>query len=352
MSESAAQPIERLQASAAGPRLQYVTAEALHAAGAATVDWRRVLALVSFGALSGSVPAEAVPMAEVDAAVLGGGPSVELWQASESLSAALSAGRLGRVHYRCSAQLLFATLAVHEREFAAQAPLGAATFAAYRELFNALETLGYPHALRVWNYLPQIHGECAGAERYWHFNIARREAFLQARRSIAGQVPAASVLGVRAGGALTLYCLAAREPPQPIDNPRQCSPWSYPPQYGPQPPTFARACLLGREPHTLFISGTASILGHRSVHPGDTAAQTRETLRNIEALVDAANRRLGHPRHHLQALSYKVYVRHAHEQPLIAQLLRTELGPSTPILYLQADVCRRELLVEMEALGS
>ncbi len=44
---------------------------------------------------------------------------------------------------------------------------------------------------------------------------------------------------------------------------------------------------------TLFISGTASIVGHRSLHIGDTAAQTRETLTNIEALLGEANRLAG-----------------------------------------------------------
>ena len=102
----------------------------------------------------------------------------------------------------------------------------------------------------------------------------------------------------------------------------------------------------------LFISGTASILGHETVHAGDAAAQTRESLRNIEAVLDAANHG-SNPRTALALtdLCYKIYVRRVADQSLIERELRSVLGDKARVLYLHADLCRRELLVEIEASG-
>jgi hypothetical protein len=129
----------------------------------------------------------------------------------------------------------------------------------------------------------------------------------------------------------------------PVENPRQVSAYEYPAQYGPKP-AFSRASILG---DTLFISGTASIVGHETVHVDDVTGQTRETLANIEALVGEANRISGAGRFDMSTLAYKVYVRHATDLPLIQSQLHT----LTQVLYLQADICRQDLLVEIEAVG-
>lgn len=100
---------------------------------------------------------------------------------------------------------------------------------------------------------------------------------------------------------------------------------------------------------TLFISGTASIVGHRTIHAGDPAAQTRETLTNIEALVREANRVTGSEEFTLEALACKVYVRDPADLPVIQAELRAALGPSPRAVYLHADICRRDLAVEIEA---
>jgi enamine deaminase RidA (YjgF/YER057c/UK114 family) len=102
---------------------------------------------------------------------------------------------------------------------------------------------------------------------------------------------------------------------------------------------------------SLFVSGTASIVGHETIHAGDVAAQTRETLVNIGALVDEANRVAGSARYALDALKYKVYVRRPSDLAAIERALSTSLRTSTSIVYLQADVCREDLLVEIEAIG-
>ena len=61
---------------------------------------------------------------------------------------------------------------------------------------------------------------------------------------------------------------------------------------------FARAALVpnGRGAQ-LLVSGTASIVGHESLHLGDPEAQLEETARNFEALVESAMQAdIGRPR--------------------------------------------------------
>jgi len=52
----------------------------------------------------------------------------------------------------------------------------------------------------------------------------------------------------------------------------------------------------------------------------------------------------------LETLACKVYVRHPSDLPVIQKELRSALGSaSTHAVYLQADICRRDLSVEIEA---
>ena len=63
----------------------------------------------------------------------------------------------------------------------------------------------------------------------------------------------------------------------PLENPRQLAAWRYPRQYGPRPPTFARAMLAPdavRLP--LMLSGTGAVVGHASLQDDDLQAQLGE----------------------------------------------------------------------------
>jgi chorismate lyase/3-hydroxybenzoate synthase len=117
-------------------------------------------------------------------------------------------------------------------------------------------------------------------------------------------------------------------------------------------PTFARACIESGPAQTLFVSGTSSIVGYETAHAGDVRAQTQETVRNIGAVLAAANAHLGSERYALEHLSYKVYVRRPEDLSHIEQELRRAIGPEARALYLKADICRRDLLVEIEAVGN
>jgi chorismate lyase / 3-hydroxybenzoate synthase len=332
-------------------RLEYLTHPESPSDG-----WSDVLGAAAFdhGARTPRGEGSDFPLARVHAPVLEGSPEVlEVWRAGPRARTESH----GRVRYAASAEFLFGSLSVSETEVPAspqpraRTALAQATELAYRQMYAALSAAGDPHLVRVWNYIPQINRETRGLERYRQFNTARHDASVSCGRAVTGNVPAASALGAAAASPVTIYFLASRHAPAFIENPRQVSAYRYPLEYGPRSPAFSRATVLGEgEEATLFISGTASIVGHQTLHAGDPAAQTREALVNIQALLEQAARTRRAP-FSLESLAYKVYVRDPGELPLIRAELEAAVGTKTCRLYLRADICRRDLAVEIEAVG-
>ncbi|MBW3565911.1 MAG: hypothetical protein KY459_14460 [Acidobacteria bacterium] len=247
--------------------------------------------------------------------------------------------REGNIRAAVSGGTAFATLQAEPGE-----DLCSATRRLYGELIDFMRTVGSPHLVRVWNYFPGIN-ENEVIERYQRFCVGRFEAFLEKGFDMDRELPAGSALGSRSG-LLSVVALGSSEAPRFIENPRQVSAFHYPGRYGPRSPSFARAALYDAE--TLFISGTASIVGHETVHVGDVAGQVSETIRNLDAVISEAfgpGAGLGSPGLHPKL---KVYVRHASDQPEIASIIEQLVDPAS-VLYLNAEICRSELLVEIEA---
>src|SRR5262249_21778056 len=155
--------------------------------------------------------------------------------------------------------------------------------------------------------------------------------------------------GIRDGRRiLRVYWIAARVAGVALENPRQVSAWRYPRQYGPTAPTFARAMHAPTVLPQLYVSGTAAIVGHASHHAGDFAAQTGETLANFSSLLAAAGFA---PKTHFGPRSMlKAYVRRGADAGSAAALLAERLPAGTPLLLLHGDICRRELLIEIDGL--
>lgn len=295
----------------------------------------------------------------------------EIWQCD---AVDLANARHGPLHYRFSesAGIVFGSVEVYEEVHArvpqasGETPLERATYAAYEAIFSVLDALDMRHPLRIWNVVPAINAHQFGSERYRQFNTGRQRAFKACGRPVIDSVPAASALGSAAslvGDAapatpLSVSFLASRSPSRAIENPRQISAYRYPARYGPSAPTFARAAAW-RGPadpdggSALFVSGTASIVGHETAHHGDVIAQLRETLVNIETVLEEAARQT-RDKTALAELTYKVYVRDANDAQALAaidEVLRARCGSSLRVLYLHADVCRADLLLEIEASG-
>lgn len=276
------------------------------------------------------------------------------WRALWIANTALREERFGRVRYRFDDELLFGVVAIDETEFdgcEASSALQQATALAYRELFAALGHADFPCLVRVWNYIPRINEIEGGIERYRMFNVGRQEAFSEFGRELTGRVPAASALGVR-HGALEIGFIAARRPLFAIENPRQVSAYHYPGEYGPRSPTFSRAAVVGSpQQDLLFVSGTASIVGHQTLHHDDVISQARETLANISAVVGEAVRTVPTLEASLHTLACLGYVRNPSDLAVVRNEMRAALGDDKQFCYVQADVCRVDLLVEVEASG-
>lgn len=258
-------------------------------------------------------------------------------------------GRTGCVHWWHDGHWLFGHLDLPDAEHA----LEARAHAAYRDVFATLAETGWPHLLRLWNYLPRINADSDGLERYRRFNIGRQQAFIDSGHSAFEGAPAACALGTAEGG-LAVRFIATRLAPRAIENPRQVSAYRYPAAYGPRAPTFSRAALadMGGGQVGLWISGTASIVGHASVHPGDVRAQTGETLANLRAVLAAAQPHTSAPLA-LSQLASVVYVRHAADVAAVREVLDAAWGSHSEAarqaVVVQADICRADLLVEVEA---
>jgi enamine deaminase RidA (YjgF/YER057c/UK114 family) len=279
-----------------------------------------------------------------------GGPQVDAFHGSGPVTE----GRSGHVSWRHDDQWLFGALEIEDA--AGTNDLTALAHDAYRDVFRTLEETGFRHLQRLWNYLPGINADGGGLERYRQFNAGRQTAFLETGHAAFEGAPAACAIGTREGPFCVRF-LAGTVPPVPVENPRQVSAYHYPSTYGPRSPSFSRAALVraGAGQVGLLISGTASIVGHASMHVGDVAAQTRETLTNLAAVIEAAHARCD-ARFPLSALDCVLYVRRAADADVIRHVFEAQVGADShaarSAVYLEADICRSDLLVEIEAHGA
>jgi hypothetical protein len=237
----------------------------------------------------------------------------------------------------------------------AVAPADLELEAAAARLYDALfaVTAGL-HLFRIWNYVPQINATDGALENYRRFCRGRSLAFERRFGSDFRKIlPAASAVGA-VTGPLALGFLAGDAVPHHFENPRQVPAFEYPAQYGPRPPSFARATAVsvGGTPQ-IFISGTASITGHATIASGDISRQVACTVENLGLIgtVAGAGRAVG--RQDGWSRRFKVYIRHAADFRTVAtQLERALLAPGDNVQYLQADLCRSDLLIEIEAILS
>ena len=278
----------------------------------------------------------------------------EIWSTTETVIP----GHYLDIHYRRSATLTLGsiTLAIPrstgEGNNINPPPIQSSAQKAYQQIFNLLQHIGHPHLLRIWNFLPDINGTTHGLEHYRQFNIGRQNAFIAHNRlTEENSIPAASAVGTSTES-LVIHFLAGQHKSVALENPRQISAYCYPEKYGPCSPTFSRSGWINLDQqHIFFISGTASIVGHKTLHIGDVAGQTQESIRNISAIINESNCVAGHHLYNLNMLSYRVYFRNTADLTVIQTELNRLIEPLTETLYIQADICRSELLVEIEGTG-
>ena len=286
----------------------------------------------------------ACPVVCLDLPQFNGPPLAEVWTSTLPVTYHQAEG----IHFAMNDEVLFGALQLEEGR---RAPLDLVTYTAYQRLLVQVRALGYPHLLRVWNYFPHINLESDGLERYQRFCAGRHQALAEGLSDFPRTLPAGTAVGTMSGP-LKIHFLAARQPGTHVENPRQVSAYEYPRVYGPHSPSFARATLRSSifGSH-LLIAGTASVVGHVSEHIGEPHKQTLETIHNLNALITHTEQLHGVTRGQWygQAL-FKIYIRHPEHFATVSDILKEQLPSHTQVLYLQGEMCRSELLLEIEGI--
>lgn len=246
----------------------------------------------------------------------------------------------------------------------------------YRQTTEILEQMqsalhqagsGFEHVLRTWFYLGGITETDDGLQRYRQFNRARTDFYrgIKFHCSAAqpnipqGIYPASTGIGTRGTG-LVAGCLALQTDRAdalllPLENPQQTPAYAYHPRHSPHSPKFSRgvALVLG-DYVTTWLSGTASVVHSLSRHPGDIRGQTKQTIENIEKLISAENFAFHGIQHAGLRLSdlakVRVYLKRPQDFATCKAICDERFG-SVPTIYAVADVCRAELLVEIEGVA-
>lgn len=231
------------------------------------------------------------------------------------------------------------------------------TFDAYAQLADAIARGPHRHAVRFWNHIPFILDPAdAGRDNYMVFNAGRFRAFSDwfgGPARFERDVATASAVG-HWGRDLVIHCLSSAIPGRAVNNPRQVAPYHYSQRFGPLPPCFARATRIGGD--RLLVGGTASVRGEDSVHIDDLGAQLRETFVNLAALIGAAcDKKLTPSTRLTRWLSayreLRIYCPNRKHIPEIESAVLTRFGHLRTVEFLPADLCRPELLVEIEGLA-
>lgn len=220
------------------------------------------------------------------------------------------------------------------------APRDEQTTAAFRSVERSLHAAGFGLAdvIRTWCYNHELLAWYDG------FNRARSALYRQvAFRS--GATPASTGISASnpAGAALVLAGLACRpaipgKGARPVGSPLQCPA----PAYG---SAFSRAMELDLGARRrLLVSGTASIApGGESVFPDDPARQIALTMRVVAAILESRGMDWSHVTRGLAYFKSPAYERHFMEWCSGNGWL------NPPCISLHCDICRDDLLFEIEA---
>lgn len=118
-------------------------------------------------------------------------------------------------------------------------------------------------------------------------------------------------------------------------------------------PKFERAKAVWKDDHGfVYISGTAAIRGEKSLEGVGIEEQTLATLENIEYLVSGNNlRQTGIPvTGDAGLINFRVYVKYRADMEKARKVIESRY-PELPVIYTLTDVCRSELLIEIEGMG-
>lgn len=241
-------------------------------------------------------------------------------------------------------------------------------YAQSSEVFAKLDTILHRFGFEVddivrqWNYIGNIVAHREGKQNYQEFNDVRSEYY--GKCAWANGYPAATGIGasydgIIVGGIAFKRTNSSSKAIYPIDNPLQVAAHIYSKRVLidqdanaiKSTPKFERAKLIESENGACcFVSGTAAIRGEDSVDPTSAKLQTIKTIENIQHLVSKDNLvKYGCKPYDLKYRFLHIYIKSAEDYEDVKSIVE-EYYPNVATLYSIADVCRSELLVEIEGI--
>ncbi len=223
-----------------------------------------------------------------------------------------------------------------------RAERAAQTTSAFENMERALQGAGFAfeHVVRTWLYMEDI------LAWYGEFNRAR-DAFFESRGVYDRMIPASTGIGsANVWGAAITTCAIAVKPKSKrvkifsVDSPLQCPAVAY-------KSSFSRAAEVDTgDQRTLFVSGTASIEpGGETAFVGDIVKQTALTMEVIDAILHARDMDFSN------VVQGVVYVKQPEFLATWQEWLRANSLEGIPITAMTADVCRDDLLIEIELMA-
>lgn len=231
------------------------------------------------------------------------------------------------------------------------------------------EKMEFSDIIRQWNYIEQITAEIAHnnsvSQHYQIFNDVRSK-FYQ-RSEFGNGFPAATGIGMDKGGIIIDFIAAKFTSDSLIvglKNPVQHDAYTYSKEvlaenhamtdFCQTTPKFERAkVIITPEGKWIFVSGTAAITGEVSMAQSSVELQTELTIQNILHLISLENL-------HTHGIGFvsevklqylRAYVKNKQDIPRVMDICKKHF-PEIPIACVVADVCRPELLVEIEGLAN
>ncbi len=228
------------------------------------------------------------------------------------------------------------------------------------------EDMDFGHIVRQWNYIPSILSvnkfEKRSLQNYQIFNDIR--ALYYNPETFKNGFPAATDIGA-SFGSVTIDFIAVYSEDEmaviPIKSPVQQNAYSYSEKVlqgealsrerGKNPPLFERGKQVSyTDKNYIFISGTASIMGEKTISVGDVKEQTKITIDNIKELTVKKNMdSIGVAGDDSPLYDYvKVYIKNRDDFNAVKEIVEQQMKVKD-IVYVEADICRNNLLVELEA---
>ncbi len=251
-----------------------------------------------------------------------------------------------------------------ERDYSFQAD---GAYSLMKEILDG-ENMSFSDVIRQWNYIEDILGiKTITDKKYQNYQVLNDvRAQYYAREKFENGYPASTGIGMNAGG-IILEFISIK--PQngvniiPLKNPEQTDAYNYSQgvlvgnslnrQNKKSSPKFERAKYISiNEKKTIYVSGTASIRDQETIGENDVKKQTLVTIENIDNLISDINLKNAGISNNFEKMSFsfiRVYVKNRSEIKVVKEICDAYYR-DVPINYLVADICRDNLLVEIEGI--